>query len=137
MRDTIRRTERSVLHIKRRITAVRKVMLDLIHDAVWICNDCERTFREPKRNIGNSYPFVVSDSDVPDEYECPYCGSDDFQLAEWCAECDTVHRQSELNMGLCPDCLDKLIKDHGHEYIMSDKDLMDEFAWWWHKKRRG
>lgn len=106
----------------------------MIHDAVWYCNDCKQTFDEPKKNPGHG--CVPHDWDSPDSYECPFCGSDDFQIADWCAECDTVHPREKLTWGLCRDCLDKLIREHGHEYIMQDESVADDFAWWWHKRMR-
>ena len=102
----------------------------MIHGAVWYCNDCKQTFDTPKRtHDGGTY-------DEP-WYVCPHCGSDDYQLAEWCAECDEVFPQSKLHNGFCDDCLEKLVKEHGAEFIKDDEDLFkEEFSWWMHKRMR-
>lgn len=103
----------------------------MIHNAVFYCNDCKQTFEKPKRiDGGGGYPEEPW-------YECPHCGSDDYQLADWCAECDCVFPQSELHNGFCDDCLDKLVKEHGAMFIQEDEYLYkEEFSWWMHKRMR-
>ena len=106
----------------------------MIHDAVWYCNDCKHTFEEPKKIPGHG--CVPHDWDSPDEYVCPYCDSDDFQLADWCAECDCVFPQSELQDGFCKDCIDKLIDEDGPKFLKQDEYAKAEFTWWLHNRLR-
>lgn len=101
----------------------------MMHGATWICNDCGETFDVPKKTHEGGYPEEPT-------YECPHCGSDDYQLAEYCTECECVFPQSDLKYGICEDCLRALAHERGHEFITSDEDSFDDFAFFMHKRMR-
>lgn len=105
----------------------------MINDVVWKCLSCGKTFDEPRKHPGHG--SIPHDWDSPDEYTCPYCDSDDIVFADWCAECENVFPTEELHYGFCEDCIDKLADEYGRDYIMSSREIWDDFAWYMHKRR--
>lgn len=100
----------------------------MIHHDAWICNECGRTFSEPKKiPHGGGY-------DEEPWYECPFCGSDDYTLADYCVLCECVFPDEKLSYGLCEECVKKLAKDYANEYVTSDINVFDDFAWYIHKR---
>lgn len=104
-----------------------------VNEHTWLCLNCNEKFDEPRVIRGHG-DYVKMDSDSPDEYECPYCGSDDFVMAGWCSYCECVTPDDDLTYGLCADCIDALSKKRAHEYIADDPNARDDFAWWIHSR---
>lgn len=103
----------------------------MIHGERWKCHSCESGFSEPEQwwTYGRSR-FTHS----PDALICPYCKSDDIETAEHCDKCGKVMFNKELTYGLCEDCIERYAEDHAEDYVKSDPDVWDAFAFYMHKR---
>ena len=88
----------------------------MIHDARWKCRSCGADFQTT--SVGT----------------CPYCKSDDISLAGRCMKCGNTFFDDELTYQLCGGCLDRMIEDHAADYVRSNEDVYDEFAFYMHKR---
>ena len=100
----------------------------------YICNKCGEEFEHPKVLFGYN-PDYPRDGDCPNEYVCPYCESDDYDLAYNCESCGDLHRDHELMYGVCRDCLALEADHHAADYVMNDPEVRDSFAWYMHLRR--
>lgn len=99
----------------------------MIHHDIWYCVDCEHTFNNPIDTREGGYPEEPT-------YVCPFCHSNDYVLADYCIECETVMPDTKLKYGLCEDCLRNLVHEHGVDFILGEAVIFDEFAWWMRKR---
>lgn len=105
----------------------------MIHNTLYICNTCGNVFERPKKLLGHGW--TPRDGDCPNEYVCPQCESDNYENADSCVECEGVFKESDLQYGLCRECLNDKAKEYAAEYVMNDPDVRDGFAWWLQGKR--
>ena len=73
---------------------------------MYICIHCGHHFEEPS----NRYNKRWSDSDDSEQY-CPNCGSEDFEEAEHCEECDEWFPVGTCANGICESCMEKHASD--------------------------
>jgi len=107
----------------------------MIHGALYKCSRCGAEFERPKVITGYNMSFP-RDYDVPDEYVCPECDSDEYEKADRCAECGDVFLEKELDWGLCNKCLEFEAGYRAAEYVMRDSEARDAFAFWLHFNRK-
>lgn len=76
-----------------------------------ICKDCGMVFDEPKTVVVCSHPEV--EGCVPEYGDvCPYCGEHDYiENSDVCKRCGDEWAESELYMGFCEKCQEKLKND--------------------------
>ncbi len=77
-------------------------------DTMYICVDCKRIFYEPaviRHGYEEYWGAVVA---LPDGSGCPYCRSEEVEIACQCAECDGYFLREDLTelegALLCQDC---------------------------------
>jgi predicted amidophosphoribosyltransferase len=95
----------------------------------WKCRSCGSDFAEPEKYFSGS-----SIGHAPDELVCPYCKSDNIELADRCSVCGKVMLTSELTYGICGSCIEGFAVDHAEDYVRSDPGVWDAFAFYMHKR---
>jgi hypothetical protein len=81
---------------------------------MYICKDCRRSF-ENCENWGDTTSF--GEDIVPVDYPCcPFCYSLDIEEAEYCAMCTDEAAKSELEHGVCPKCVNEIVKNF-YEFV--------------------
>lgn len=98
----------------------------MIHGALWVCEDCGRVFDTPYIDSGHG--------ECPDVSLCPGCKSDQIAFADMCLECGETFKESDLEYGICEECMRNLAYEHAHEFITSDREAWDAFAWYMHQR---
>lgn len=101
----------------------------MIHGAHWKCHTCGSDFKEPEPWYSGSRFHHA-----PDGIICPYCKSEDIEMACECSVCNGVFFDDELTYGLCESCIEDYLVDHAEDYIKSDPDVWDAFAFYMHKR---
>lgn len=104
----------------------------MIHGARWKCRSCKSDFAKPEKWYSGS-----SIGHSPDGIICPYCKSEDIGMASSCSMCNGTFFDDELTYGLCESCIEDYLSDHADEYIKSDPDVWDAFAFFMHKRIGG
>lgn len=71
---------------------------------MFICNECGELFEEPKY-VFETHPY--GDGYATEEWAvCPYCGENDFNVAEICVECGNY--VADLTDGKCDKCYEEV-----------------------------
>lgn len=98
----------------------------------WKCRSCGSDFAKPE-------PWYTGSSigHAPDAVLCPYCKSDDIGEADTCANCGGAFFGDELMHGFCEGCVEDMLDDYAAEYVTSDEDLFEGFAYYMHKRTSG
>ena len=98
----------------------------------WKCHTCESDFMEPEEWYSGS-----SIGHAPDGLICPYCKSEDIDEALQCDVCSGTFFENELVYGICEHCVEDYLVDHAEDYVRSDVDIWDDFAYWMSKRIGG
>ena len=96
----------------------------------YICIHCGHHF--DGREIDEKYYDYATGT--YDREECPNCGSEDFEEADHCDECDEWFPVGTCTNGICESCMDKhasdyeTVKRYG-DSIREERKLNGLFAW--------
>ena len=94
---------------------------------MYICLHCGLQFDDPVLTHNGGYyeePW----------YECPYCGSDAFEEAEQCEECDEWFPVGTCANGICESCMEKhasdfdIVKRYG-DSLKEERKINGFFSW--------
>lgn len=77
---------------------------------MYICTECGHVFEEGEERVESDCLGECHGSPSYEKYRvCPECGGD-YDEAVRCEECGHYAPKSELESGLCPDCVKKAEK---------------------------
>lgn len=71
---------------------------------MYICMDCHHEFEHPKQTHNGGYY-------EEEWYECPDCGSTDYEELAECSECGAEKIKDHLINGMCEDCINEAADD--------------------------
>ena len=78
---------------------------------MYICNDCGHVFDDGESQTERDYRGECHGSPSYEEYRvCPVCGGN-YDEAVKCAECGDYAAVSDLESGICPDCVKRTDKE--------------------------
>ena len=89
---------------------------------MYICTDCHETFHEPAQHEedygwNTEYGHIAACQTFD---ECPYCGSDNIEIAEECSKCGCWFPKEEMEIGVgftyvCKECYEELDEEDEEE----------------------
>lgn len=71
---------------------------------MYVCMDCHHEFDRPKKTHNGGYY-------EEEWYECPDCGSTDYEELAECSECGAEKIKDHLINGMCEDCINEAASD--------------------------
>ena len=93
----------------------------MIYGSLYVCEDCGHVFEEPNLTHNGGYWEEPC-------YECPACGSSNFDEADQCVLCEEYFTKEHMSNHICEKCLEKAVEEKAVEFVRGN--LMDEFSLW-------